>query len=47
VETNQDISNDKEALREIAFDKEVYETTQYLLIGNERKKIPKIFSKES
>ena len=36
VETNQDISNDKEALREIAFDKEVYETTQYLLIGNEK-----------
>ena len=36
VETSQDISNNEEALREIAFDKEVYETTQYLLVGNEK-----------
>lgn len=36
VETRQDISNDEKALREIAFDKEVYETTQYLLVGNEK-----------
>ena len=36
VETNQNIPNNEEALREIAFDREVYETTQYLLVGNEK-----------
>lgn len=36
METSQNILNNEEALREIAFDKEVYETTQYLLVGNEK-----------
>ncbi len=36
VETSQDISNNEEAIREIGLDKEVYETTQYLLVGNEK-----------
>ena len=36
METSQNILNNEEALREIAFDKEVYETTQYLLVGNKK-----------
>jgi hypothetical protein len=36
METSQNILNSEKSLREIAFDKEVYETTQYLLVGNEK-----------
>lgn len=36
VKTNQDISSNKEALEEMALGKKVYETTRYVLVGNEK-----------
>lgn len=37
METDEDISNNEKALREIPLDKEVYETTRYLLVGNKKR----------
>ncbi|RLI41495.1 hypothetical protein DRO69_11495 [Candidatus Bathyarchaeota archaeon] len=36
IETRQDILNNEGALKKLALNKEVYETTQYLLVGNEK-----------
>lgn len=36
VKTNRNISSNEEALREMALGKKVYETTRYVLVGNEK-----------
>jgi len=36
VKTNQSISSNEKALRDMTLDKKVYETTRYILVGNEK-----------